>query len=409
MTHDPSTPFGIYVHWPFCRAKCPYCDFNSHVRHAAVDQGAFAHALVAELSWFRQLTGPLTVSSLFFGGGTPSLMPPSAVAAVIDAAARLWPVDASAEITLEANPTSAESRNFTGYRAAGVNRVSVGVQALNDAALKQLGRQHSASEALAAFRLAAGIFPRVSFDLIYARPRQTVDDWRHELSLALGEQQGHMSLYQLTIEPGTAFASLARSGALPLPDDDTAAALFETTQELTAAAGLTAYEISNHAAPGHECRHNLLYWRYGDYAGVGPGAHSRLTVDDDRRALVIERHPETWLRAVRDHGHGVIEDQTLTMAEQATERLLMGLRLAEGVPAAALAAAGIRPARLSELAADGLLTVSADRVAATAAGRQLLNGVIRELMRDAMPVTAAINSRPRSAPAAVQSPSAHWA
>jgi putative oxygen-independent coproporphyrinogen III oxidase len=409
MTPNSSEPLGLYVHWPFCRAKCPYCDFNSHVRHAPVDSAAFADALIRELSWFRDRTGPRAVSSIFFGGGTPSLMPPSAVAAVIDAAARLWPFDADVEITLEANPTSAESGNFAGYRTAGVNRASVGVQALDDAALKELGRQHTASEALAAFRLAARIFPRVSFDLIYARPRQTIEGWRSELSQALVEQQGHMSLYQLTIEPGTAFASLAAAGALRVPDDDTAAALFETTEELTAAAGLPAYEISNHAAPGHECRHNLLYWRYGDYAGVGPGAHSRLTAAGGRRALAAERHPETWLRRVRDDGHGVIEDETLTIADQATERLLMGLRLAEGIPAAALVAAGVPPRRLSDLAAEGLLTISADRVAATAAGRRLLDGVLRELLRDASSLPAAINNRPRSAPAAAQSPSGRWA
>jgi putative oxygen-independent coproporphyrinogen III oxidase len=409
MTPNSSEPLGLYVHWPFCRAKCPYCDFNSHVRHAPVDSAAFADALIRELSWFRDRTGPRAVSSIFFGGGTPSLMPPSAVAAVIDAAARLWPFDADVEITLEANPTSAESGNFAGYRTAGVNRASVGVQALDDAALKELGRQHTASEALVAFRLAARIFPRVSFDLIYARPRQTIEGWRSELSQALVEQQGHMSLYQLTIEPGTAFASLAAAGALRVPDDDTAAALFETTEELTAAAGLPAYEISNHAAPGHECRHNLLYWRYGDYAGVGPGAHSRLTAAGGRRALAAERHPETWLRRVRDDGHGVIEDETLTIADQATERLLMGLRLAEGIPAAALVAAGVPPRRLSDLAAEGLLTISADRVAATAAGRRLLDGVLRELLRDASSLPAAINNRPRSAPAAAQSPSGRWA
>jgi putative oxygen-independent coproporphyrinogen III oxidase len=409
MTPNSSEPLGLYVHWPFCRAKCPYCDFNSHVRHVPVDSTAFADALIRELSWFRDRTGPRAVSSIFFGGGTPSLMPPSAVAAVIDAAARLWPFDADVEITLEANPTSAESGNFAGYRTAGVNRASVGVQALDDAALKELGRQHTASEALAAFRLAARIFPRVSFDLIYARPRQTIEGWRSELSQALVEQQGHMSLYQLTIEPGTAFASLAAAGALRIPDDDTAAALFETTEELTAAAGLPAYEISNHAAPGHECRHNLLYWRYGDYAGVGPGAHSRLTAAGSRRTLAAERHPETWLRRVRDDGHGVTEDETLTIADQATERLLMGLRLAEGIPAAALVAASVPPRRLSDLAAEGLLTISADRVAATAAGRRLLDGVLRELLRDASSLTAAINNRPRSAPAAAQSPSGRWA
>jgi oxygen-independent coproporphyrinogen-3 oxidase len=401
--------FGIYVHWPFCRAKCPYCDFNSHVRHAPVDSGAFASALIRELTWFRGETGPRRVSSVFFGGGTPSLMPPAAVGAVIEAIARLWQVAADAEITLEANPTSAESGNFAGYRAAGVTRVSVGVQALDDLSLRALGRQHSAAEALAAFRLAARLFPRVSFDLIYARPGQTVEAWRSELAVSLGEQQGHMSLYQLTIEPGTAFAGLAANGALHLPDDDLAAALFEATREMTDAAGLSAYEISNHARPGHECRHNLLYWRYGDYAGVGPGAHSRLTLDAARRALSTERHPESWLRRVERAGHGMVEDEALTAAEQASERLLMGLRLTEGVPASALAAAGVAEARLQELAAHGLLVVSPERVSATAAGRQLLNAVIRELLRDAESKVVPINNRPRSGPAVAQSPSGHWA
>ncbi|MET0482732.1 MAG: radical SAM family heme chaperone HemW [Aestuariivirgaceae bacterium] len=401
MRPDAPEAFGVYVHWPFCRAKCPYCDFNSHVRHAPVDSQAFAAALIRELSWFRGETGPRRVSSVFFGGGTPSLMPPAAVGTVIEAIARLWQVAPDAEITLEANPTSTESGNFAGYRAAGVTRASVGVQALDDGALRALGRQHSAAEALTAFRLAARLFPRVSFDLIYARPGQTVDAWRRELAQALGEQQGHMSLYQLTIEPGTAFAGLAATGALRIPDDDLAAALFETTQEMTAAAGLPAYEISNHARPGHECRHNLLYWRYGDYAGVGPGAHGRLTIDGSRRALSTERHPESWLRRVGQAGHGIVEDESLTGSEEASERLLMGLRLTEGVPAAALTAAGVDRGRLRALAADGLLDLTPDRASATAAGRQLLNAVIRELLRDAAP----INSRPRSGLVAAQSPS----
>jgi putative oxygen-independent coproporphyrinogen III oxidase len=409
MMPDAPDAFGIYVHWPFCRAKCPYCDFNSHVRHLPIDSGAFASALIRELIWFCGETGPRRVSSVFFGGGTPSLMPPAAVGAVIESIARLWQVAANAEITLEANPTSVESGNFAGYRAAGVTRVSVGVQALDDVSLGALGRQHSAVEALAAFRLAARLFPRVSFDLIYARPGQTIESWRGELAVALGEQQGHMSLYQLTIEQGTAFAALAAKGALRIPDDDLAAALFETTQEMTAAAGLPAYEISNHARPGHECRHNLLYWRYGDYAGVGPGAHSRLTLDGSRRALSTERHPESWLRRVEQAGHGLVEDEALTEAEQASERLLMGLRLAEGVPATALAAAGIAEARLRELAAHGLLAVSPERVSATAAGRQLLNAVIRQLLRDAGRMVVPINNRPRSGLAVAQSPSDHWA
>jgi putative oxygen-independent coproporphyrinogen III oxidase len=287
-------PFGIYVHWPFCKAKCPYCDFNSHVRHGAVDTMSFAQALVRELEWMKQRTPDRTVTSIFFGGGTPSLMPPAAVARVLEGIAALWPVSPEAEITLEANPTSVEAENFRGYRTAGVNRVSVGVQALNAADLAALGRQHSPEEALAAFRLAAKIFPRVSFDLIYARPGQSLEAWREELTRALGEQQGHMSLYQLTIEPETRYFDLHEAGKLKIPDDDLGADLYEVTQELTEKAGLPAYEISNHAQLGHDSQHNLLYWRYGEYAGVGPGAHSRLVDGDRRFALATEKHPEGW-------------------------------------------------------------------------------------------------------------------
>src|SRR6185295_8010863 len=280
----------VYVHWPFCRAKCPYCDFNSHVRQAGVDALDFADALARELVSFAGLAPRRTVRSVFFGGGTPSLMPPAATARVLEALARIWDLASDAEITLEANPTSAEAANFHGYRAAGVNRLSVGVQALDDEDLARLGRQHSVAEALSAFRLAARVFPRVSFDLIYARPGQTEPAWRRELGRALDEQQGHMSLYQLTIEPGTPYHELHRRGALAVPGEDVAAALFDITQELTSARGLVAYEVSNHALPGHECRHNLVYWRYGDYIGIGPGAHSRLRLDDGRRrALSTER------------------------------------------------------------------------------------------------------------------------
>src|SRR5687767_7499823 len=324
-----SGPIGIYVHWPFCRAKCPYCDFNSHVRHDAVDWQAFASALTRELSAFRVLTSRRKVASLFFGGGTPSLMPPLAVAQVIDAVSSLWELEADAELTLEANPTSVEAENFRGYRSAGINRLSVGVQALNDADLRLLGRQHSAAEALDAFTLAATIFPRVSFDLIYARPGQTAAAWREELTRALRAQQGHMSLYQLTIEPGTRFHDLHRKGALLLPDEDDAATLFDVTQELTGFFGLEAYEVSNHAWPGHESRHNLMYWRSGDYVGVGPGAHSRLTTDRGRFALATERHPETWRALVEAEGHGRIEETSLSPADQGLEMLLMGLRLKE--------------------------------------------------------------------------------
>ena len=373
-----SSDFGVYVHWPFCKAKCPYCDFNSHVRHAAVDHMRFARALVRELQHMKSLAAEKTVTSIFFGGGTPSLMPPQAVALVLDEIATLWPVAPDAEITLEANPTSVEAENFRGYRSAGINRVSVGVQALNPADLKALGRQHSPEEALAAFRLAAGIFPRVSFDMIYARPQQTLQAWRDELAVALKEQQGHMSLYQLTIEPETRYFDLQQAGKLVIPDDDHAAELYEITQELTSAAGLNAYEISNHAKPGHESRHNLTYWRYGDYAGVGPGAHGRL----NGTALACEKHPEAWAAQVEAQGHGLVEAQALTKPEQAPEYLLMGMRISEGLDLdryAALAGRPIAAHKISALAALDLVQQEGKLLRATARGRPLLNAVIREL------------------------------
>ena len=377
-----SDAFGIYVHWPFCKAKCPYCDFNSHVRHEGVDTRSFAGALGAELGWFAERTKGRTVSSIFFGGGTPSLMPPEAVGHVLDTIGKLWAVSPDVETTLEANPTSIEAENFRGYRAAGVNRVSVGVQALNDEDLKALGRQHSAEEALAAFRLAAKIFPRVSFDMIYARPNQTPDQWRAELSRALAEQQGHMSLYQLTIEPGTAYFDLYERGRLVTPTDDRAADLYDLTQELTEKAGLPVYEISNHAAPGQESRHNLLYWRYGEYAGVGPGAHSRLAEAENRRALIAERHPETWREMVRAKGHGIVSDVIVPPADQASEYLLMGLRITEGIDMdryAALAGREIDCSKLAGMKSMGLIKRHGQRLMATADGRKLLNAVIAEL------------------------------
>ena len=377
-----SSEFGIYVHWPFCKAKCPYCDFNSHVRHRPVDALSFARALAIELSWFAGQTPGRIVTSIFFGGGTPSLMPPQAVGLVLDAIAGLWSVAPHAEITMEANPTSIEAENFRGYRAAGVNRVSVGVQALNDADLKALGRQHSAEEALAAFRLAAKIFPRVSFDLIYARPNQSVDQWRDELSIALGEQQGHMSLYQLTIEPGTAYFDLHARGSLVTPNEDRAADLYDVTQELTEKASLPAYEISNHARPGHESQHNLLYWRYGEYAGAGPGAHSRLSAGENRRALIAEKHPEAWRELVTTAGNGIIADTAVVPADQASEYLLMGLRIAEGIDLdryARLAGREIDSSKIAGMKSLGLIKREGQRLRATADGRKLLNAVIAEL------------------------------
>ncbi len=370
--------FAIYVHWPFCKAKCPYCDFNSHVRHEVVDHMRYARALVRELAHMKSLAPDKQVTSIFFGGGTPSLMPPAAVAHVLDGIASLWPVAADAEITLEANPTSVEAENFRGYRAAGINRVSVGVQALDAADLAALGRQHTPEEALAAFRLAAKIFPRVSFDLIYARPGQTVVGWREELTRALGEQQGHMSLYQLTIEPETRYFDLFQSGKLVIPDDDHAAALYDVTQELTEAAGLPAYEISNHAKPGHESRHNLTYWRYQDYVGAGPGAHGRL----NGLATVCEKYPETWVSRVEAEGHALTEQQQLTEAEQAPEYLLMSMRISEGLDLlrhARLAGDQIAGDKVAALAGLDLVREVDGRLQATRRGRPLLNAIVREL------------------------------
>ncbi len=374
--------FGVYIHWPFCKAKCPYCDFNSHVRHGPVDATGFAQALATELSWMQGQTPGRTVTSVFFGGGTPSLMPPAAVQHVLDHVAKLWPVAETAEITLEANPTSVEAENFRGYRTAGVNRVSVGVQALDAGDLAALGRQHSPDEALAAFRLAAQIFPRVSFDMIYARPGQTRESWSAELARALAEQQGHMSLYQLTIEPDTRYFDLHAAGKLVVPEDDLAADLYDITQELTDKAGLPAYEISNHARPGQESQHNLLYWRYGEYAGVGPGAHSRLTEGGRRFGLVSEKHPETWRQKVTSTGHGHSGPEDISPAEQAREHLLMGLRISEGIDLAThaqLAGQDIDPAKIAALVQLGLIKRHGSRLSATQSGRRILNAVIREL------------------------------
>jgi putative oxygen-independent coproporphyrinogen III oxidase len=378
-----NSAFGVYVHWPFCKAKCPYCDFNSHVRHEAVDAMSFAYALTTELNWLHGLTPGRVVSSIFFGGGTPSLMPPEAVAHVLDHIAGLWSVRSDAEITLEANPTSVEAENFRGYRSAGVNRASVGVQALVQEDLTALGRQHTPEEALQAFRLAAKIFPRVSFDMIYARPGQSIPQWRAELAQALSEQQGHMSLYQLTIEPGTRYADLHAAGKLIIPQDDTATDLYDLTQEMTEAAGLSNYEISNHAMPGQESQHNLLYWRYGEYAGCGPGAHSRIASGDNRLALVCEKHPETWRTMVQAGGHGVIENVTVIPSEQATEYVLMGLRVAEGIDLSRYEQLAGRPMNSNAIAglkSMGLIKRHGDHLAATPDGRKLLNAVISELI-----------------------------
>jgi putative oxygen-independent coproporphyrinogen III oxidase len=378
-----TVPFGLYIHWPFCKAKCPYCDFNSHVRHDAVDTNSFATALVTELKYMATRTPGRTVSSIFFGGGTPSLMAPRDVAMVLDGVAELWPMSPDAEITLEANPTSVEAENFRGYRTAGVNRVSVGVQSLNEQDLKALGRQHTPDEALAAFRLAAKIFPRVSFDMIYARPGQNLTAWRNELRHALSEQQGHMSLYQLTIEPETRYADLFASGKLILPDEDVGADLYDLTQELTAKAGLPCYEISNHAAEDHQSQHNLLYWRYGEYAGAGPGAHGRLHDGENVFATATEKHPETWRSRVQTEGHALVQDEITDAKSQSREMLLMGLRIDEGIDLTRyehLAGQSMDQTKITAMADLGLVEMKSNsRLAATKAGRRVLNALIAEL------------------------------
>jgi putative oxygen-independent coproporphyrinogen III oxidase len=375
-------PFGVYVHWPFCLAKCPYCDFNSHVRHGGIDQGKFLAAYLAELTHFASLARHRVVSSIFFGGGTPSLMAPETVAAILDRIAELWPIAADAEITLEANPTSVEAGRFAGYRAAGVNRVSLGVQSLDDASLKALGRKHTSDEALAALAIAKQKFERVSFDLIYARQGQTLPAWRDELTRALTHAQDHLSLYQLTIEEGTPFAALYQVGALKVPEGEQAEELYLLTQELCDAAGLPSYEVSNHARPGAESRHNLLYWRGHDYAGVGPGAHSRITRDDGKHAIAIRKSPEAWLQAVAASGHGIEQDERLSPQNSADEYLLMGLRLAEGIDVKRLKAIDGRKlddARLQRLEAQGLVKRTDGRLRATDTGRLVLDRLIVEL------------------------------
>jgi putative oxygen-independent coproporphyrinogen III oxidase len=375
-------PFGVYVHWPFCLAKCPYCDFNSHVRHGGIDQGNFVAAYLSELAHFAALAPGRAVSSIFFGGGTPSLMAPETVGAILDRIAELWSVAPDAEITLEANPTSVEAGRFSGYRTAGVNRLSLGVQSLDDASLKSLGRMHTAAEALAALAIAKRNFERVSFDLIYARQGQELEDWRHELASALTHAQDHLSLYQLTIEPGTPFAALHASGALTIPDGEKAEAFYLLTQELCDSAGLPAYEVSNHARPGAESRHNLLYWRGHDYAGVGPGAHSRITRDDGKHAIAVRKSPEAWLAAVAASGHGIEQDEALTPQNSADEYLLMGLRLAEGIDVTRLRAIDGRrldDARLAQLEAQGLVQRTPGRLRATDSGRLVLDRLIVEL------------------------------
>ena len=389
-----SGPAGlaVYIHWPFCLSKCPYCDFNSHVRER-IDTAAWQAAYLNQIRACAARTGPRRVNSLYFGGGTPSLMPPETAGAILCEAAAVWSLDGDAEITLEANPAAADRNRFAGFAAAGVNRVSIGVQSFDDRELQFLGRNHSANDARQALRLARRYFGRFSFDLIYALPGQTAADWRTQLGAALAEAGDHLSLYQLTIEPGTAFRAQWERGDLATPDDDTAGGLYETTQAAMDAAGLPAYEISNHARPGAESRHNLTYWRHGDYAGIGPGAHGRLTLGGARHATRHHRAPEIWLERALQEGDPLAAEQGSTVvsgAEAAIEAVMTGLRTAEGVPLARLAALGDAPedvwaaldrGAVARLAEAGLLADDPDRLRATAAGRQRLDAVLAAILR----------------------------
>ena len=374
-------PVALYVHWPFCVTKCPYCDFNSHVR-AQVDDAAWCAGLLADLAHEAKLLPGRRLASIFFGGGTPSLMPPTTVAAIIDAATTHWPALPDIEITLEANPSSVEAARFAGFAAAGVNRLSLGLQALNDADLKLLGRPHDLAQGLAALAVAQKHFARVSFDLIYDRPGMTLDSWTAELGRALGFGTDHLSLYQLTLEPGTRFTALHAKGQLTMPDADTSADLFELTRAMTATAGIPAYEVSNHARPGSESRHNITYWTYGDYAGIGPGAHGR------RQGVATERlkKPETWLASVQAQGHGMASEVALTADERATEALVMGLRLGDGIDAALFHARTgrvladvLRADRVARIVAQGLLEHDSQGLRLTLAGQPFVDAVLKEI------------------------------
>lgn len=380
---DGSPGFGIYVHWPFCAAKCPYCDFNSHVRHGGVDQARYAAAFEREVAHFAAMRPGKTVTSIFFGGGTPSLMEPATVERILAAIHDAWPVGDAIEITMEANPSSVEAERFRAYRAAGVNRVSLGVQSLDDTQLKFLGRLHTADEAKAAIEMARETFPRLSFDLIYARPDQSLEQWRAELEEAITLAADHLSLYQLTIEEETPFFDLHRRGKIVVPDSEHAAQLYELTQEVTEAHGLSAYEISNHAREGCESRHNLTYWRSGEWVGTGPGAHGRLSMNDGRHAIANEKVPELWAHAVEANGHGMIEDECLALEDCGDEMLLMGLRLREGIDIARYTREtghNLDPKRIEDLLEHGMIEHRSDgRLRATPAGWLVLDAVIADL------------------------------
>ncbi len=378
-----SAPFGVYVHWPFCAAKCPYCDFNSHVRHNPVDQKTFIEAYFREIEFMAALAPGRTISSVFFGGGTPSLMEPETVGAILDTLAKHWTIAPDAEISMEANPTSVEANRFRGYRSAGVNRVSLGVQSLDDRQLQFLGRLHTAYEAKEAIGFAQDTFERTSFDLIYSRPEQTAKEWEAELSEALSLAAGHLSLYQLTIEEGTRFFDLREVGKLsPLPEEPSAE-LYELTQDMTRDAGYETYEISNHAMPGHQCEHNLVYWRGHDYAGIGPGAHGRITTNMGREATVTLKNPEEWWQKAMVEGVGLDDRFTLLPQEQADEYLLMGLRLAEGISKdrfAELSGRELEEKQIDFLSTLGLVEKSeAGLIRATPKGFLVLDAVVADL------------------------------
>ena len=379
----PESAFGVYIHWPFCLSKCPYCDFNSHVRHAAIDEERYVRAFEAEIAATASRAPGSEVSTIFFGGATPSLMQPKTVGAILDAIGRHWTIAPDVEVSLEANPTSVEATRFKGFRAAGVNRVSLGVQSLDDAELKKLGRLHTAQEALDAIAIARANFERYSFDIIYARPDQTPEAWTTELRRAIAEAAEHLSLYQLTIEQETPFFALHAAGKLVIPNDDKARILYDLTQEICAANGLPAYEVSNHARPGAECRHNLVYWRMHEYAGIGPGAHGRLDVDGRRHATATEKRPEAWLMRVESAGHGLVTDDPLLRDEIADEFLLMGLRLAEGIDPARyerLAGRPLDPKRIEILRSEGAVVTTADGyLRVTPAGFPVLDAVVADL------------------------------
>ncbi len=376
--------FGLYLHWPFCASKCPYCDFNSHVS-ASIDMDAWETAFLAEIDRVGRETGPRVLDSVFFGGGTPSLMPVRLVDQILTRVRETWHLSNNCEITLEANPTSIEADKFRGFRDAGVNRVSIGIQALNDPDLKKLGRLHSVSEAMTALETARNTFDRVSFDLIYARQDQSLPEWQAELNRALDLEPDHLSLYQLTIEDGTAFGDrFAKGGLRGLPSEDLSADMYFATQEICDHKGLPAYEVSNHARPGQESRHNLIYWNYGDYAGIGPGAHGRLTLNGEKYATETHLMPNSWLSSVSQNRNGESLRQKISEQDQYVERLLMGLRLHKGILIQHLSSSSFSPnlSSINELRENGLISLDETRLKVTPEGRPLLNAILRKLLED---------------------------